>query len=108
LQDEFYPAYATHIGNLYWVIAWLPSRLTAFTYALVGNFIPGFEHWKNDVVTTDRCREILIDSGVAALGAGSASDATREENLKAQGMIYRSLIVWVLVVALATLSRAFI
>lgn len=108
LQADFYPQYAQHVNQLYWIIAWAPSRLAAFSYALVGNFLPGFEKWKDEAFKADHCRETLIDSGVAALGAGAANEANREENLKAQGIVQRSLIVWVIVIAVGTLSRVFI
>ena len=84
LQAEFYPEYSHHIHQLYWIAAWIPSRLAALSYTLTGNFLPGFDTWKNDLVKTDRCREVLIDSGLASLTTQSAADANREENLKAQ------------------------
>ncbi len=106
MVDEFYPHYPKHIHQLYWIIAWIPSRLAAFSYSLVGNFLPGFDQWKNDLVKPNRCREVLIDTGLASLGVSEHAD--KEENLKAQGIVQRGLIVWIIVAAVATLSQAFI
>ncbi len=107
-QADFYPNYASQVYQLYWVIAWIPSRLAALSYTLTGNFLPGFDTWKNDLVKADRCKEVLIDSGMASLTTESAEKATREENLKAQGVVQRGLIIWVLVAAVATLGHAFL
>lgn len=108
MQSEFYPQYAHNVYQLYWVIAWIPSRLAALSYTLTGNFMPGFDTWKNDLVKVDRCKEVLIDSGLASLTPESATQATREENLKAQGIVQRGLLIWVLVAAVATLGHAFL
>jgi membrane protein required for beta-lactamase induction len=108
LQAEFYPQYAHHVYQLYWIVAWIPSRLAALSYTLTGNFLPGFDTWKNDLVKADRCREVLVDSGLASLTHEPAANATREENLKAQGIVQRGILIWVLVAAVATLGHAFL
>jgi membrane protein required for beta-lactamase induction len=108
LQTDFYPNYASHVHQLYWLTAWVPSRLAALSYTLTGNFMPGFDTWKNSLVKADGCREVLIDSGLASLTTESATQATREENLKAQGIVHRGLLIWVLVAAVATLGHAFL
>ncbi|MGA2654604.1 MAG: regulatory signaling modulator protein AmpE [Gammaproteobacteria bacterium] len=108
LQAEFYPQFSQHIDTVYWISAWIPSRLAALSYTLGGNFMPGFDVWKNGLVKTDRCKEELIDSGLAALTTEPAASATREENLKAHGIVLRALFIWVLVAAVATLGHAFL
>jgi membrane protein required for beta-lactamase induction len=108
LQAEFYPNFSHHVYMLYWIAAWVPSRLAALCYTLTGNFMPGFDVWKNDLVKSDRCKEVLIDSGLAALTTEPADVATREENLKAQGVVQRGLLIWILVAAVATLGHAFL
>lgn len=107
MQEEFYPNYANNVYQIYWMIAWIPSRLAALSYTLTGNFLPGFDKWKNELLKADRCREVLEESGLAAL-TGENTPADREENLKAQGIVYRGLLIWVLVAAIATLGQAFI
>jgi membrane protein required for beta-lactamase induction len=108
LQAEFYPNFSNHVHQLYWLSAWVPSRLAALSYTLTGNFMPGFDVWKNDLVKGNHCKDVLIDSGLAALTTESAAEATREENLKAQAVVQRGLLIWVLVAAVATLGHAFL
>lgn len=82
------------------VLDWLPVRLVAFTYALVGNFAPIFNLW------VDRLGEgissnasLLIDSGMMAMDLPEDSHiAEVGENHKAAALVRRTLWTWMIAI----------
>jgi len=117
------------------VMDWLPARLTALCFAVVGSFEEAIEGWRfhaqrfpgdNDgVVLAATAGAIGVrlggvalrsrgDAGAAAFEAGGSlgdSDSTpgQEPQLghlrSVVGLVWRSVVVWLLMLALLTLAR---
>jgi adenosylcobinamide-phosphate synthase len=119
-------------------IDWLPVRLTAIGFAIVGNFEDAVFYWRNHVEQwTDPSRAILLAAGAGALGvrlgptARSASDATippidgtaagydaaaeTMPGIEASpaalrsgvGLVWRSMLLWMLLLLLLSLAGLF-
>ena len=116
------------------MVDWLPSRLTALSFAVVGNFEEAIDGWRfqtqhflsdNDgVILAATAGAIDIRLGGAALRARAAdmdaADATLVQGDGATtpgrdpevahlrsvvGLVWRSVVVWMLLLALLTLAR---
>jgi adenosylcobinamide-phosphate synthase len=102
------------------VIDWIPQRLTAFTFAGVGNFEDALFCWRSQAAQWLRPEEgIVLASGAGALGVrlgeplprGGAfvdrpplgtGDPAREESLASlEGLLWRGLVLWLVVFLLA-------
>jgi len=102
------------------VIDWIPQRLTAFTFAVVGNFEDALYCWRSQAAQWLRPEEgIVLASGAGALGVrlgeplprGGAfvdrpplgtGDPAREESLASlEGLLWRGLVLWLVVFLLA-------
>jgi cobalamin biosynthesis protein CobD/CbiB len=102
------------------LIDWIPQRVSAFFFAVVGNFEDALYCWRSQAAAWLRPEEgIVLASGAGALGArlgeaiplGGATvarpglgtgEAAREETLASLGgMLWRALILWLIVFALA-------
>lgn len=81
------------------VLDWVPVRLLGLTFALAGHFSSVFNRWITELfhgISTDQ--HLVITWGEAAMQPG---DMNVEE---AKGLIYRSLIIWLVVMALVSLG----
>ncbi len=102
------------------VIDWVPQRLTAFAFAVVGDFENAFFCWRSQAAQWSPPEEgIVLASGAGALGvrlgdpvASSAGlvdrpalgigEPPREEALASlEGLLWRALILWLVVYALS-------
>ncbi len=87
------------------VLNWLPARITALAYALVGDFVRGYgalhPFWREADASAER---ILVDSGLASLAMGPdlPMDAL-EENTLAMALAERALLLVLVLIALFTL-----
>lgn len=105
-------------------IDWIPQRLSAFTFAVVGNFEDAFFCWKSQAAQWIQPEEgIVLASGAGALGvrlgdpvphAGAfvarpalgLGEPAREDALASlEGLLWRSLIVWLIAFLLAAALR---
>lgn len=92
------------------VLDWLPIRLVALSYALVGHFTPGFAHWiRTFLKGLDVENQLAWTSGLAAMDAkiNSDSKASISENVMAINLVNNAVIVWVVVVAIFILGYWF-
>ena len=102
------------------VIDWIPQRVTAFFFAVVGNFEDALFCWRSQAAAWLAPEEgIVLASGAGALGvrlgdpissAGAllarpalgTGEAAREDALASlEGMLWRALVLWLVVFALA-------
>ena len=97
-------------SQLLYVLEWLPLRLLGLTFAIVGNFALGFKAWL--AVFSDWAKPscaVLFDWCLASIGINEqalvdSSDEQQAEHLEAvQSLLVRSLVVWMIVVALLTI-----
>ncbi|HXN16238.1 MAG TPA: CobD/CbiB family protein [Usitatibacter sp.] len=102
------------------VIDWIPQRLSAFSFALVGDFEDALYCWRSQAAQwVDPDEGVVLASGAGALGVrlgepiarGGAwvnrpvlgvGEPAREETLASLiGMLWRALILWMIVYLLA-------
>ncbi|MEJ2515012.1 MAG: regulatory signaling modulator protein AmpE [Gammaproteobacteria bacterium] len=93
---------------LYEIVAWLPARALALTYAVAGSFEDAAEDWKRLYrETSDRflraSEEVLAAAGVGAIRGRCADlDATGRARA-ALDLVKRSVVIWLTVISIATL-----
>ncbi|WP_126445872.1 CobD/CbiB family protein [Sulfuricystis multivorans] len=103
---------------------WLPARMTAATFAIVGDFEDAIYCWRTQAAQwPDAAAGILLASGAGALGIrlgqplsiedegmvrpglGLGDDADVEHLQSAIGLVWRALVLCLLLLALLTLAR---
>jgi cobalamin biosynthesis protein CobD/CbiB len=108
---------------LFW-LDWAPVRLTAVTFAIVGDFEDAIYCWRTQAKAWPSLHDgILLASGAGALGAligGAVTGPTGEPEFRpelglgeaadadmmpsAVGLVWRALLVWLVVLLLLTLA----
>jgi cobalamin biosynthesis protein CobD/CbiB len=100
-------------GRAFEVLDWVPQRVTAFVFAVVGDFEDALYCWRSQAAQWLRPEEgIVLASGAGALGvrlgepivrgealvdrpALGVGDLAGEEALASlEGMLWRSLVLW--------------
>jgi AmpE protein len=101
---------------LYW-LEWLPVRLLGLTYSVMGNYMKGLQSWQSTLMNRNMgSAQVLNDNGLAALDMDMYCQALGdfESELKKnrfmdlaeieikniQALITRSLVTWVVIIAL--------
>lgn len=124
VKRESSPAFGEFARRIFYWIDWIPQRLTAITFAIVGNFEDAAFCWRSQARGwIDRNTGVLLASGAGAmgirLGEPIASDGTVEfrpelgtgeaaeaDHLhSAEGLIWRAMVVWVGLILLLTIAR---
>lgn len=114
--------FSDSVRRLKGIMDWLPVRLTALCYAMIGSFTDVMGLWRTDrqgedddwVASNDR---LLLDVGIGSLqlqsvyvdgGADSADDLDAksgcEHVLAVRALCKRTLMAWVVILALMTLA----
>lgn len=108
------------------VLDWLPSRLTAISFAIVGDFEDALYCWRSQAAGwSDTLQGIVLASGAGAIGVrlgetlhsrgsvifrpeiGLGEEADLEHMQRAVGLVWRALVMWVMVIGLATIASWF-
>jgi len=88
------------------VMAWLPARMLAAGYAMVGNFEGAIQAYKSRPYEPDI--SISNDDTLINIGLGALRDARAEDEIAgiqiARNLVVRSILMWVAILALLTLS----
>jgi membrane protein required for beta-lactamase induction len=98
------------------ILDWIPARITAFLYALIGSFVDAMRQWRfagsewaADLYTSNQ--GALINSGVGSLRLHEQVvleteefKVLRHEVAEAQALIHRTVIAWVAGFALLTIA----
>ena len=124
------PASGGFAKRAFFVIDWIPSRLTALGFAIVGNFEDAIYAWRNHAGQWPDSNEgTLLAAGSGALGArlvGPLAEPSSTETLQgidlpsqavpvgeecsprtlqsAVGLVWRAVILWMIVLLLVTVS----
>lgn len=108
----------------YYLLEWLPVRLTAATFAIVGDFEDTAYCWRTQAVSwPDPEAGILLASGAGALGVrlgmpipqgglpldrpelGIGDEADADFMQSTVGLVWRSVVFWLILLALLTLAN---
>lgn len=93
---------------LLFALDWLPARATALSFGLAGSFVHAVEGWRAAQEEPDAGPQALVvRAGIAALHAsdpGSEPGAVEEALRDARDLVWRSLMIWMAVVALLTIA----
>ncbi len=90
----------------WWWIDYLPARITAMGFAVVGSFEDVLEAWRqhNANEASQQSHDGLIQTAMsAALGIKGELQVMHLRNMV--GMVWRSVVLWLLLIALLTLAR---
>lgn len=102
-------AAANHVVQvLFEIVAWLPARLLALTYAVAGSFEDATEDWRRYYRATSRRFMRVSEDVVAAAGVGAIRSRCPEEDRlervrSATRLVRRSVLIWLTAISLATL-----
>jgi membrane protein required for beta-lactamase induction len=103
--------YAWAARRLNGILDWLPARLTAFGYALSGNFEAAVLRWRSSSAGEAHwglpADDVLVAAGTGALDLDedSRDNFTWDQVLQsAMSLVWRTLVMWVFVIALLTLA----
>lgn len=106
-NDEFAWA-ARQLGE---ILDWLPARLSALGYALSGDFEGALVRWRESVLGAEHwlvpSAQVLVAAGVGALDLDpELQDSVGWDRTlqSAMSLVWRTLILWVFVIALLTLA----
>lgn len=119
-------AFGQFARRAFQVIDWLPVRLTAFSFAMTGNFTGAIECWREQAATwRSRSQGILLAAAAGALDVklggvlhedngivyrpqlGDGDDADVDYMEAAVGLIWRALVLWLFLILLATIANWF-
>ncbi|MSP52997.1 MAG: hypothetical protein EXR81_01930 [Gammaproteobacteria bacterium] len=88
------------------LLDWIPARLVGLTYVISGNFSTGFAQWRQYATQgLQSSRELLIATGLGAMDLTATTSGDFEEARSLLRMIERSLIIWLVVIAIFTLGH---
>lgn len=107
LKPEFGYSDTYNVANYFKeILDWLPVRLVALTFALIGHFGPVFALWIDRVGGgLAENRQLIIDAGLTAINADLApSTADVIENHQALSLVTRTLWTWVIIIAVLTVT----
>jgi len=107
-------AYLQPLRRVHGLLAWLPSRFAAMSFALAGSFEPATLAWK---AYYNQCADEFFEvnndvvgcAGCGALGRQAQDDMRANPGvgaLAAMGLVKRSMVVWLVIIALLTLAGA--
>lgn len=94
------------VQTAWWWIDYLPARLTAMGFAVVGSFEDVLEAWRqhNASEASQHSHDGLIQTAMnAALGIKGELQVMHLRNMV--GMVWRTVVLWLLLIALLTLAR---
>lgn len=96
--------------RLHAILAWLPARMCALIYALAGSFVESLHAWRTlEGEWHEKSRQLLIASGLGALGYESGEEAGLQEHDTSMvdetlSLVRRAVLVFLGAVALFTLA----
>lgn len=108
IRDDEKSPYQEKLNLLRKILDWLPSRITGFLYALAGDFTGAMVKLKKYLLIKNSDPDKLIqETGLGALGIKTEnfqenSAEIIEENKQAQSLISRSMVIFLVIIAIMT------
>ncbi|WP_303905481.1 regulatory signaling modulator protein AmpE [Thiohalomonas denitrificans] len=99
--------------RLHYILAWVPTRLCAFTYALAGSFVDAMQRWRHEAWRyVDENRGALVSAGFGGLRYdpveqedGHPDQQVETENVRETlALVRRAGLIWLAVLAVFTLA----
>lgn len=122
-SDETGGEFAWLARGAWWLMDWLPQRIAALSFAVVGNFEDALFCWRDQVARwNDKETGVLLSSAAGALGVklggpiaaldgvtlrpelGIGETADSGSMTSAEGLLRRVVVLWVAVLALAAIA----
>lgn len=104
--------YADSAKRLFDILSWLPARLCVLGFAVMGNFVDTMSKWNsvNDFWVEDN-ETLLTRSGAGALQQDHSEEhpvsMSSSEIFEALALVKRTIVFWVAVIAVLTLTGTF-
>ncbi|MDR0529353.1 MAG: cobalamin biosynthesis protein [Zoogloeaceae bacterium] len=108
-------------ARVFWALDWLPARVTAIVFAIVGNFEDAVDAWRQEARRAFSSQtRIVLSSGFGALGIppsvpapqGDVSERAGKEHVlgvesmqSAVGLVWRAIALWLSLLLLLGLAR---
>ena len=108
------PALRDYVGLWWHRIDWIPTRLTAMGFAFVGSFEDAIDRWRKfeAAVPGDNDGIVLaatagaVHIGLTEVDLHTAAPAPQAGHLRAiVGLVWRTVVMWMVVLALMSLAR---
>lgn len=108
------PALRDYVGLWWHRVDWMPARLTALGFAFVGSFEDAIDRWRKfeAAVPGDNDGIVLaatagaIHIGLTEVDLHNAAPVPRLDHLRAiVGLVWRTVVMWMVVLALLSLAR---
>jgi membrane protein required for beta-lactamase induction len=110
-QREENPELRQTLQLLHTILSWIPVRLAALSYAIVGSFVHALQAWNERYHTSTKipdceCYDIMVRIGLGSLQHhGEAEDEyTLQTVREALGLCTRAFMAWITVLAVLTLA----
>ena len=122
--QEDYGDFGKFAQKVFHYVDWIPVRLTAMSFAVAGDFEDAVYCWRSQATTwLDPEQGVVLASGAGALGVrlgetlhhhgtvsfrpelGLGDEADVSTMTSAAGMMWRSLVLWMFIIALITVAR---
>jgi adenosylcobinamide-phosphate synthase len=116
-DDEY--VFGWFAGRMFKIIDWLPQRLTAISFAIVGDFEDALYCWRSQAQTWGSALEgVVLSASAGALGVrlgdpltgldeplfrpslGLGEEADPDYMQSAEGLIWRAVVLWALILTL--------
>lgn len=111
-NETFSPALERVCSQAWYLIDWLPSRITALGFAVVGSFEDAVDSWRHQARDYPRDNDGLILAATAgavniqlAAGPPGALPPQMAHLRSVVGLVWRCVVLWMVLLALLTLAR---
>jgi membrane protein required for beta-lactamase induction len=106
-QLEVNPGQLALAKKIHAMMEWLPARMLALAYAMMGNFESAIHAYRSRVHEPDLALsnyDVLVSTGMGAIKDHSSSMDEVAAIHAARGLVMRSVLIWVTMLALLTLG----
>jgi membrane protein required for beta-lactamase induction len=108
-DDSQYMEFNNSARMLYAILLWVPAQLTTLAFAITGSFLDTLQEWRgrisHDYLNLAESADTLFHTGVRALQLDADQHLFDIETVHdVLALCWRSVILWVTVLALLTLA----